>query len=287
MVYSTTQLNPQHNAATTVASGLSNITDPVTFVVTADVGPAVPFAIRVENEVLLVTSKAGTSWTVSRAQDGTAAASHANGTTVSCVHSKLAQQRVIDGLIQHTHTGGVDGTVLPGNWVRISELFAASDIPSFSFGSISAAYRQLKFIGTVRTDRAATTDDVRVRFNNDSGANYDSALAYFTTATPGFSELLSATSAQVGYVAGNNATANNPGSFELTIPDYSRAVYKQVAFSQGVAHATDGTAGNTFMCWASIGWKAAAVAINRVDFIPGVGTNFKTGSCIALYGLVA
>jgi hypothetical protein len=74
-----------NNAKTTVASGLANVTNPVTFVVASAGGfpTAGNFRILVEAEILLVTAVAGTSFTASRAQEGTAAASHANGAAVT------------------------------------------------------------------------------------------------------------------------------------------------------------------------------------------------------------
>jgi type II secretory pathway pseudopilin PulG len=44
---------------------------------------APPFRIKVDNEILLVTSISGGTWTVSRAQDNTAAATHSSGATVT------------------------------------------------------------------------------------------------------------------------------------------------------------------------------------------------------------
>ena len=86
-----------NNAQTTVASGLSNLTDPVTFVVTsAALFPTTgTFHILVGSELLLVTAVSGTSWTVSRAQEGTGAAPHANGDMVTEVLTTEALDRAI------------------------------------------------------------------------------------------------------------------------------------------------------------------------------------------------
>lgn len=72
------------------------------------------FKVRVENEVMLVTAGAGTnSWTVTRAQDGTAAAAHAIGVTVAQV---VGVQRVepIDGSRQITFRGRASTFRTPG-----------------------------------------------------------------------------------------------------------------------------------------------------------------------------
>ncbi len=70
--------------STTVASGLNNTTNPVTFTVASNSGwPAAAYYIQVQSEILKVTSKSGTSWTASRAQFGTTNASHADATAVA------------------------------------------------------------------------------------------------------------------------------------------------------------------------------------------------------------
>lgn len=86
---STTFKAVKDRAYSTVASGLDNVTDPVTFDVGTSHGVRFPdvaadgeFKISVENEILLCTARATDSLTVSRAQDGTAAAAHANGVAV-------------------------------------------------------------------------------------------------------------------------------------------------------------------------------------------------------------
>jgi len=74
-----------NSATTTVAAGLNNTTDPVTFsVVSAAAFPSSGnFHIRVGNEILLVTVVSGVNFTVSRAKDGTTAESHDAGETVT------------------------------------------------------------------------------------------------------------------------------------------------------------------------------------------------------------
>lgn len=78
----------KNRAQSTVAAGgsLNNVTDPVTFNVTAAGGaffPATfPFFITVENEIMRCTNRVVDALTVDRAQEGTAAAAHADGVAV-------------------------------------------------------------------------------------------------------------------------------------------------------------------------------------------------------------
>lgn len=54
-------------------------------VTTATGSPAVNFRVKIENEYLLVTAKSGTTFTVTRGVEGSTAASHADGSTVTHV----------------------------------------------------------------------------------------------------------------------------------------------------------------------------------------------------------
>lgn len=78
----------KNRALTTVAVGssLNNVTDPVTFNVTAGGGAAFPaafpFFITVENEIMRVTNRVVDAFTVDRAQESTVAAVHADGVAV-------------------------------------------------------------------------------------------------------------------------------------------------------------------------------------------------------------
>jgi Multicopper oxidase len=72
------QINPR---TTTQSSGTAT-----TLTVASSTGfPAAPFYVRVQSEVMRVTAVSGTVWTVSRAQLGTAQATHPNGSTVSAL----------------------------------------------------------------------------------------------------------------------------------------------------------------------------------------------------------
>ncbi len=75
-----TGLTTEGAPSTTVSSGLNNTTNPVTFTVASDSGfPAATFYIKVQDEILKVTTHSGTSWTANRGQFGTTNAAHTDG----------------------------------------------------------------------------------------------------------------------------------------------------------------------------------------------------------------
>lgn len=76
--------NLANDFATTLAGAVDNSTGTLT-VVLASGAPAPNFRIRVDDELMLVTAVAGTTWTATRGIEGTAAASHASGAVVAHV----------------------------------------------------------------------------------------------------------------------------------------------------------------------------------------------------------
>lgn len=85
---------PQFQYANNPATALSgSVTAGATSISVAS-GAAFPafgnFTIIVESEIMLVTGVAGTTWTVTRGYDGTAAASHTNNTPVTAILTKAS-----------------------------------------------------------------------------------------------------------------------------------------------------------------------------------------------------
>lgn len=76
--------NLANDFATTLAGAVDNSTGTLT-VVLASGAPAPNFRIRVDDELMLVTAVAGTTWTATRGIEGTAAASHASGAVAAHV----------------------------------------------------------------------------------------------------------------------------------------------------------------------------------------------------------
>ena len=118
-----------NNARTTVVSGLNNVTDPVTFVAAAvPTGLAAPeWYIMVDAELLLVTAVAGTSLTVSRAHEGTAAANHADGAAVTHLITAAGLKRHIQEQGQAiTLTNKTGGALAVGDVVAVDDALERS-----------------------------------------------------------------------------------------------------------------------------------------------------------------
>lgn len=74
-----------NNGQSTISGSINNTSDPVTFsVASASTFPTSGnFRVLIDNEILLVTSVSGTSFTASRAQEGTAIAAHTSGAAIT------------------------------------------------------------------------------------------------------------------------------------------------------------------------------------------------------------
>lgn len=89
--------NFANDYADTLAVDISTLTRPVTFTVTggAPAGLTVPFRVRIDNELLLVTAVSGTSFTGTNVE-GTAAAYHFAATAVLQVVTAGGLKAAID-----------------------------------------------------------------------------------------------------------------------------------------------------------------------------------------------
>jgi parallel beta-helix repeat protein len=163
------------------------------------------------------------------------------------------------------------------DFVKITEVVVGSAVPTVTFSSIPATYRNLKLVVTGRTSAGGT--DFSATFNGDVGANYQAVLV-FNGSGAGASTGFSQTSVAIGSTASSAAPANQAGVSEIMIYDYSGTTFfKSVT---GMTHRLDGVA-TAYIIWYAATWNSTA-AINAIALAAGAG-NFVTGSVFTLYGL--
>lgn len=173
-----------------------------------------------------------------------------------------------------------------GVFLLVNDTILAAAAASYDVQNISGG-RALQLEAYLRTDRAANgEDDIGVRFNNDSGANYDGYDVRMNAGTPTFGVLssLAASSARLGNLAcGDGAGANLFAAATLRVPHYNgTANFKQI-----IAHGykrVGTSAGDLAVVVGGGGWRSGN-AINRVTVIPITGANFKIDSRFSLYTL--
>jgi len=145
-----------------------------------------------------------------------------------------------------------------------------------SFGS----YKHLKLIGTGRDATAGTgTILSTVRFNSDSGTNYNTQLAYGANTGAGASRSTGATSGLFVEFPKAGDLGNCPGSFELLLPNFSGTTFGKhmIGSYSMIKNATT----DFYFVNNSLYWNNTA-AITQIDIL---GVNWVAGSSISLYGL--
>lgn len=172
-------------------------------------------------------------------------------------------------------SGGID---------KISENILVGSAASVTFSSIPSGYRGLLLQVQARGDTAAANTSVGLRFNGDSSAIYDQQTLLSAATTVAASESINATSASLGDMAANTATAGAAGAFSVMIPNYAGTTFwKQ--FISGNQLAT-GTGTGTIHDRQFVGrWRSTA-AVNQITLTPAAG-NFVAGSTFVLYGMGA
>ena len=167
------------------------------------------------------------------------------------------------------------------NAVALYDFRLAVSAASFDVQNISADYRHLRLVLNGRSDRAAQVNDgVGIRFNNDSGANYEYQQALSSDVTMTASESFAQTSFYAGDVPAASATANVAGASIVEILDYAGTTFHKHIIAQ---NARAGSA--TTITVQQLGGRwASATAINRITVISTTSNNFIAGTRLTIYG---
>jgi len=164
-----------------------------------------------------------------------------------------------------------------GALVLISRQILTADATSIDFPSIPADYEDLVLVLQGRGTAPATEFRPLIRFNNDSGANYD----YSRWNRWGNVTLASQTSAEISSLPGANASANKASDFTLEIINYKRTTFFKSAHATS-SFSQDAAAAGQSPTAAAISWRSTA-AINKITLLPSSGA-FAVGTVISLYG---
>jgi hypothetical protein len=149
-------------------------------------------------------------------------------------------------------------------------------------GGIAAGHGDLIIWVMGRTADASVNVDVLLRFNNDSGANYNYAYVRNDgTGTPNAAGVTGATAARPGQITGNNATASTPGSIQITVPSYDQTTFHKVGTAQSGPVPT--TLNNQLSFATAFTWQSTA-AISRIAVSSQIGGNLQAGTRLVVYG---
>lgn len=159
--------------------------------------------------------------------------------------------------------------------------------PNFDIQNISQAYAHLKILGSLRSDGnpGVSYTHTYMRFNNDSGANYDGAVIVAHNAVSA-AEALGQTQIQFGdSMPALNAPAGRFMPFDATIPNYTSPVSSKNIVGKGTLDYVAGAAGHQLRDFSGT-WRTVGVPINRFTIFPAAG-NFVAGSRLTIYGMLS
>jgi hypothetical protein len=154
---------------------------------------------------------------------------------------------------------------------------------SVSFSSISQSWNHLLVLGYARGDTAATFIDLIMRFNSDSGANYDRQYLVGSAAGASAGENFATTGVSPATVSAASAAANLFGGFSIWIPFYTSTANNKTAVCEW-GHKFGTSSGNIVIGTSAFFWRSNS-AITDVLLAPNTGS-FVAGSRFSLYGMV-
>jgi len=175
---------------------------------------------------------------------------------------------------------------MPENYVLLERTELNASAASVTFANIpQTGYTDLKIVMSSRTDQTGSSgQDVYVRFNGDSGANYSFRRLYGNGSSAASDAVSSSSTAgRIGRTNSVNATANTFASAEFYIPNYTGSTAKSIS---GDAVDETNATGAIAQLTATI-WTGTASITSMQLFPFSSGTNFLANSTFSLYGLAA
>jgi hypothetical protein len=168
-----------------------------------------------------------------------------------------------------------------GDFESIATTTLSTATASITFSSIPATYTHLQIRGIFRSDYAGLTDNLLMRFNSDTGANYVEHILRGDGASPGvYADPNSNTIFTTLDGAGATANANVFAASVMDILDYANTnKYKVMRHLSGRDNNGDGG-----VSFSSGMWQNTA-ALTTILLYPRYGTNFTAYSQFALYGI--
>ena len=224
---------------------------------------------------LTVSNPTGPTANVDMPTTGVSPGGYGSSTQVPAI-SVDAEGRITGA--SNVSISGISGTGL----VKLfdSTLGVAAASIDTGAGGVAAGHDCLVIVAMLQSAAAAAQRVALMRFNNDSGANYDRQFAggFQTTAS------LNASAAGTGctfLMHGNAGSTSYPGVAVFTVPAYDKTTFWKVL--TGTAGVIDATTSNNFLTTEVQGWRSTA-AISRVSVQDQSGGNLSAGSRLIVYG---
>jgi hypothetical protein len=170
--------------------------------------------------------------------------------------------------------------------VELVDVLLGADAADITFSSIAQAFRHLRIVGSLRSDRSAVGESVGIQINGDTGNNYYSHRAVHSY-TSGWvtSEQIGASFISLGGVVGNTAPAGIWGNVDYALLDYTSLNIAK-SMQSFAAYVTTLVSDGPRVEFAGGSWiKTPYAAVTSIKLYPAAGgTVWLAGSRVTLYG---
>lgn len=174
------------------------------------------------------------------------------------------------------------GTGTPGGLVQLFDTTLAAAAASIDTTAIPGGYSALMLVLVLRGDTAAGSIDNLIRFNGDTGANYDDIATRNNNAATGTVNDQAATSGELGQIVAATSTSNYASTIQAMIPNYAGTAFFKTAVYISGHEVTPATP--TMQSWTgAISWRSTG-PITQINVRPSAG-NYVAGSRFTIYGM--
>ncbi len=171
-----------------------------------------------------------------------------------------------------------------GGPALIAETILSASTTSVTFSGIPQIFRHLMLVCQARSDAAAEVDNILIRFNSDSGANYDFEQLFGNAATPTSTASRATASLPFAIIEAANSRASNFAPAIGYVFGYTLSDREKWFLSNSATFGNVSADADMFVVQRSGRWRNPT-AISSVSLLPGTGPNFVSGSRFQLYGV--
>jgi hypothetical protein len=152
-----------------------------------------------------------------------------------------------------------------------------------TFSSIPQTFQDLEIVFYGAGTASAANVDIDIRFNGDSGSNYDYQFLQGTAVSAQAAGSVAVSSIRSTSINAASGASSSADQATIRIPAYvNSTLQKSLVTSSGLKNGTSSTS-NLFI-FAVAGWWRSTAAITSVSLILSSG-NYASGSVVSLYGI--
>lgn len=206
----------------------------------------------------------------------------APNTTITIRGDTIANEAITEPYV--SRAASPQGNIPGPHVVLIASAEITTSVASITFNNIPSGYVDLLITGVARTDRSVIADSVMLRFNGDTGNNYDRLK--FNIQSTGYVTYVNRAASAIWFNRCEAAKATSQTFSPLWgfIPSYGNtSAYKYFVSGMTFTRATAGADTDLYLGYCGGCWRSTS-AITSITLLPDVGTNFVSGCMFYLWG---